>query len=91
MGDTITSRFIQKFDCANESHVKWLQKMTVLAPTLGDPTARNQIVDEINANPMNVKVTTVEALDWPHIHFVLATAYATKVLTGKAYIPQARA
>lgn len=91
MGDTITSRFIKKFDSANEAHVKWLQKMTVLAPTLGDPNARNKIVDEINSNPMLLKVTTVEALDWPHIHFVLATAYATQVLTGKAYVPPGRA
>jgi hypothetical protein len=87
MGDTITQRFIKKFDANNESHVKWLQKMTVLAPSLGDPNARNQVVNDINDNPMKIKVSTVEALDWPHIHFVLATSYATQVLTGKAFIP----
>jgi len=87
MGDTITQRFIKKFDATNESHVKWLQKMTVLAPSLGDPNARNQVVNDINDNPMKIKVSVVEALDWPHIHFVLATSYATQVLTGKAFIP----
>ena len=87
MGDTVTSRFIKKFDATNEAHVKWLQRMTILAPTLGDPYKRNHVVKEINDNPMRVQVSDVEALDWPHIHFVLATSYATKVLTDKAYIP----
>jgi hypothetical protein len=38
---------------------------------------------------MGVKVNEVEALDWPHIHFVIAMAYSKAVLTGKAYIPMA--
>lgn len=90
MGDTITSRFIKKFDATNEAHVHWLQKMTVLAPSLGNPQAQNKVVNDINNNPMNIKVSSVEALDWPHIHFVLATAYATAVLTGKAFIPTSK-
>jgi hypothetical protein len=36
---------------------------------------------------MKVKVTEIEALDWPHIHFVGAMAYSKAVLTGNAYIP----
>lgn len=86
-GESITSKFIKKFDSSNELHVKWLQKMTILAPTLGDPFKRNEIVKEINANPMKIILSDTEALDWPHIHFVLATSYATQVLTGKAFIP----
>lgn len=90
MGDTVTTRFLKKFDTTNEAHVKWLQKMTVLAPSLGNPHAQNTVVKDINNNPMNIQVSSVEALDWPHIHFVLATAYATAVLTGKAFIPAPR-
>jgi len=87
MGDTITSKFIKAFQPTNEAHVIWLQKMTLLAETLGDPSNQQQLVKDIQANPMNVRVSEVEAIDWPHIHFVLAMSYAKAVLTSKAYVP----
>ena len=86
---TITSKFIKAFVPSNESHVKWLQKMTIMADTLGDAQKHQQLVREIQSNPMGVKVNEVEALDWPHIHFVIAMAYSKAVLSGKAYIPMA--
>ena len=89
MAATITSKFIKAFVPTNESHVKWLQKMTILAETLGDAQRHQQLVRDIQANPMGVKVNEVEALDWPHIHFVIAMAYSKAVLTGKAYVPMA--
>jgi hypothetical protein len=87
MGDTITSKFIKAFGPTNESHVKWLQKMTSMAESLSDAQKHQHLVREIQANPMNVPVSEIEALDWPHIHFVLAMSYAKAVLTGRAYIP----
>jgi len=87
--DTITSKFIKAFMSSNESHVKWLQKMTIMAETLGDAHKHQQLVREIQGNPMGVKVNEIEALDWPHIHFVIAMVYSKAVLCGKAYIPMA--
>lgn len=87
MGDSVTSRFIKAFVSTDETHVKWLQKMTVLAETLGDPTKQQTVVAEINMNPMKIHLSRSEALDWPHIHFVLAMAYAKAVLNGRAYVP----
>jgi hypothetical protein len=84
MGDTITSQFIKAFDAKNEEHVKWLQTMTLKADTLSQP---QDLVKNIQSNPMKIRVNEIQALDWPHIHFVLAMTYAKAVLTGKAYVP----
>lgn len=83
--ESVTSRFLKAFVATNESHVKWLQKMTLLAENLG---LQQKIIDDINTNPMKIKLSNLEALDWPHIHFVLAMAYAKAVLKGEAYIPE---
>jgi hypothetical protein len=48
---------------------------------------KERLVKEIQANPMKVKVNEIEALDWPHIHFVLSAQYAKAVLKKRAYIP----
>jgi hypothetical protein len=85
--ESVTARFIKAFVATNESHVIWLQKMTLLAETMGNPNVQQKIVDEINANPMKIKLSQLEALDWPHIHFVIAMAYAKAVLKCDAYIP----
>lgn len=83
--ESVTSRFLKAFVATDESHVKWLQKMTLLAENLG---LQQKIIDDINTNPMKIKLSNLEALDWPHIHFVLAMAYAKAVLKGEAYIPE---
>ena len=87
MAETITAKFIKAFVPTDKAHVMWLQKMTIMAETLGTPDKHQQLVKEIQANPMKVKVNEIEALDWPHIHFVVAMAYSKAVLTGNAYIP----
>lgn len=85
--ESVTSRFLKVFVASDESHVKWLQKMTLLAEKLGDARVQQKVVDDINTNPMNIKLSQLEALDWPHIHFVLAMAYAKAVLKCEAYVP----
>ena len=85
--ESVTSRFLKVFDAKNANHVTWLQKMTLLAETMGNPNVQQKVVDEINANPMKLKLSNLEALDWPHIHFVLAMAYAKAVLKGEAFVP----
>jgi ABC-type metal ion transport system substrate-binding protein len=81
---SLTTRFIKAFDPTNEHHVLWLQTMMHRAENLGE---MNNLVKDINENPMKLKISDVEALDWPHVHFVLGMAYAKAVLKGQAYIP----
>ena len=87
MGDTITSRFLKAFDAKNPKHVRWLQHLTSLGETMGDPNKHQTLTAELMMNPMKVKVDHIDALDFPHIHFVLSAAYSKAVLTGKAFIP----
>jgi hypothetical protein len=87
MGDTITSRFIKSFDAKNPKHVSWLQHLTKLGDTMGDPNKQQTLTAELMRNPMKVDVSHIDALDFPHIHFVLSASYSKAVLTGKAFIP----
>lgn len=84
---SITSKFIKAFDPKNETHVKWLGTMNDMAETMGDMTKQLNIVQQVNSNPMNIKLDTRDALDWPNIHFVLCASYAKAVLKKKAWLP----
>jgi hypothetical protein len=87
MSDTVTSRFLKKFDPSQKSHVAWLKKITDIAESLVDPSKPQYIVAEMNINPMKVEMSHLEALDWPHVHFVLCAAYAKAVFKCKAWVP----
>lgn len=84
---SLTSNFIKAFNPRDQSHVKWLSDMIDLAEKMGDPTRALNMVDEINKNPMKIKIDTTNALDWPHIHFCLMAVYAKAVIRNKAWIP----
>jgi hypothetical protein len=84
MAETISSRFLKAFDVNNERHVTWLAKMMSMASGIDKGT---DFVKLVNENPMGVLLSQQDALDWPHIHFVLGMAYAKAVLTDKAFIP----
>ena len=58
-----------------------------MAETMGDMTKQLNIVHQVNSNPMNIKLDTRDALDWPNIHFVLCASYAKAVLNKKAWLP----
>lgn len=85
---SITSKFLVAFDPNVREHVSWLSDMIDLAENLSDPTLHIQLVKEINKNPMKVVLDSKDALDWPHIHFVLCAAYAKAVLRGTAIVPR---
>lgn len=87
MAETITAKFIKAFDPKSEVHVMWLGRMFEMAESLLDETARIQLVNEVNKNPMKIKLDSRDALDWPHIHFVLSASYAKSVLKGQAWTP----
>lgn len=84
---SLTARFIKGFDSQNQSHVKWLSRMIDVAEGMGDPTRSVKLVEEINENPMKIKIDATEALEWPHIHFCLCGVYAKAVLRKKAWVP----
>jgi len=84
---SITSKFIQAFDCNNEIHVSWLSHMIDVAESMSDPSAHIKLVEEVNKNPMKIVLEQRDALDWAHIHFCLCAVYAKAVLRNKAFIP----
>jgi len=85
---SITAKFLAAFNAENKEHVQWLAHMIDLAETMADPKAKLALVKEINANPMKIQLDQRDALDWPHIHFVLCAAYAKAVLKGQAIVPR---
>jgi hypothetical protein len=87
---SITSKFIQAFKPDVKEHVMWLSHMVDFAESLGDPEKHNDLVKEVNKNPMNIKLEGRDALDWAHIHFCVSTMYAKAVLRGKAFIPSSQ-
>lgn len=85
---TTTAKFVSAFDALNRSHVDWLKKVMDMAGSMGDPKGELNMVSTINANPFGITLDKRDALDWPHIHFVLCASYARAVLSGRAYVPQ---
>lgn len=85
---SVTSKFVKAFDAMDEAHVKWLAHMCDIAEDLS-PEKPSMLMDEVNKNPMKLKVDMRDALDWPHIHFCLSAVYAKAVLRGKAFVPVA--
>lgn len=83
MAESNTSRFLKAFDASKQTHVEWLKSMMDLA----DNIQGRDFVKEVNSNPMGIQLAQMDALDWPHIHFVLGMAYAKAVLKGGAFIP----
>lgn len=83
----MTSKFLSVFDPKNKDHVEWLARMMDLAETMGDPAKSINMVRDINTNPMGITLEKMDALDWPHIHFVLCASYAKAVLKGQAHVP----
>ena len=83
---SITMKFLKEFKPDNEEHVKWFRDMTLLAETMGDPEKASGLISEINKNPFNIKLDARDALDWPHIHFVLCGSYVRALFKGGAFI-----
>lgn len=82
-----TVKFLTAFDPLDKAHVRWLKKMIDMAENMSDPKAHITMVASINSNPMGIELDHRDALDWPHIHFVLCAAYAKAVIKGRAWVP----
>lgn len=87
---TTTTKFVTAFDALDRAHVTWLKKVMDMAGMMGDPKGELNMINIINANPFGVKLAKQDALDWPHIHFVLCASYARAVLCGRAYVPSSQ-
>lgn len=87
METSVTAQFIKAFDAKDQTHVEWLGRMFDLAESMTDPTVQIKLVEHVNSNPMKVKLDKRDALDWPHIHFVLCGVYAKAVLRKSAWVP----
>ena len=85
---TITTKFLNKFDPTNKSHVAWFKQMCDIGDKLADPKSQITLVAEINLNPMKVEIDHREALEWVHIHFCLAMKYARAVVNCEAWVPR---
>jgi hypothetical protein len=84
---SVTAKFLKAFDTKNKDHVMWLSKMCNVAEMMNDPENAVDYISHVNSNPMKLVLDTRDALDWPHIHFVLSASYAKAVLRGNAFIP----
>jgi len=85
MSKTITQQFIDAFDPNSQPHVSWLQKVLNIK---FDHNKLFDLMEIINSNPMKIKMSQIEALDWPHVNFVLCAKYAKAVLNGEAIVPR---
>ena len=85
---SLSQKVLSVFNPLTESHVLWLKKMMDVAGNM-HPEKNADLVNEINMNPMGLKIKTQDALDWPHVHFVLSATYARAVLSDRAFIPVA--
>jgi len=84
MSKTITQQFVDSFDPKDQKHVAWLQKMLNVKL---DPEVMVDLAKEVNTNPMKIKISQIDALDWPHISFVICAKYSKAVLCGEAIVP----
>lgn len=85
---SVVSKFTKSFDSSNKEHVSWLSRMTDVAEKMADPSQKSTLVIDINTNPMNIKMTALEALEWPQTHFCLCGVYTKAVFAKKAFIPE---
>lgn len=80
--------FVEKFDCSNRDHVKWLQKMTIKVMPKLNEEQRGNLLEEINDNPIpGATMSKDDILNWAQLHFVISMKYTTAVLQGSAWTP----
>ena len=80
------TEFVKAFDCKDETHVMWLQKVGhVMAQTTNGK--RVDIIGIVNENPLKGKPEMKNVMDWAYVHFQLTMKYANAVLNGQAFVP----
>ena len=80
--------FIEKFECSNRKHVKWLQKMTIKVMPKISECQKVDLLSEINDNPIpDALLSKDDLLNWAQLHFIISMRYSTAVLQGEAWTP----
>ena len=83
------------FDPTNQKHVLWLKDLMKLTDVtkIPNPLEQERALKRANpekllqANPMGVKMTKEDFMQFPMTHFGLAMLYTNAVLSGEAWIP----
>ncbi len=89
------SSLTAKFQARDQAHVMWLKTLsTVLDSTkIQDPIAQEKALRKLDLrkmledNPMGVKISNEDLMNFPMTHFGLAMIYSNAVLSGEAWIP----
>ncbi len=82
----IVTQFVEKFNPAVQDHVLWLQKVHQCLEKMD--TVKLDVPSLISNNPMKVKFSQKDMIDWVHVHFALNFKYTKAVLNGTAFIPE---
>ena len=89
MNSNIAQRFAEKFQPQQESHVLWMKRvMTSLNEMM---SKKVNILNIMNVNPMQVKMSENDIMDIVFIQFSLAMKYTKAILDGEAWVPPQKA
>lgn len=90
------SSLTTKFQARDPAHVMWLKTMSVVLDStkIQDPVAQEKALRKLDLkkmlekNPMGVKITSEDLMNFPMTHFGLAMIYSNAVLNGEAWVPE---
>lgn len=85
---TIVNQFVKAFDPKNQEHVTWLKNIHLSLENMD--TVKSDVPTLVGQNPMKVKFTKNDMMDWVHVHFALNFNYTKAVLRGEAWVPPQR-
>ena len=89
MESQIAQRFAGQFQPQQESHVLWMKRvMTSLNEMM---SKKVNILNIMNVNPMQVKMSENDIMDIVFIQFSLAMKYTKAILDGEAWVPPQKA
>jgi len=89
------SPLITQFNPSDESHALWLKEMFSVIKIMNTDDIveaeknmkKLDLEGVLKKNPMKLKVTKDELLQFPIIHFTLSVKYSEAVLDKKAWLP----
>tara|TARA_R110002153_G_scaffold193634_5_gene347041 strand:- start:1 stop:270 length:270 start_codon:yes stop_codon:yes gene_type:complete len=85
MESQVAQRFASQFQPQQESHVLWMKR--VMASLNEMMSKKVNILNIMNTNPMEVKMSENDIMDIVFIQFSLAMKYTKAILDGEAWVP----
>ena len=85
----------KKFNPMIQAHVEWMKTLSSVSTIskMTNPLEMEKAMKKLNLqdllekNPMGVKITTDDVMNFPMIHFGIAMIYTNAVMDGEAWIP----